>query len=192
MSSETMKALTMQLTRDAYFDPHVTCIVAYTDSNPYVGFLAFKKFPPDPNVSYRDWILKSLNKYYSNFLYWWYGAQIVQKRFHYNELQYGAALYKTGLLKNPKGFIHIHFVCVDPALQGNGVGGYLLDMAHDLADEYQIPCFLMASKMAFKMYEHLGYKTSVIANLVDEDTGELIRESPGMIREPKQPSSHET
>ncbi|WBW72675.1 N-acetyltransferase [Schizosaccharomyces osmophilus] len=184
VSSAALVAIVKHFGRKAYLDPHVNCKVAYTSSHPYLGFLAYEQLPP-AKLSYYEKFIKWVNSLYERFLYWWYDASAVKRRMQYNEVQYGTMLYKTGLLAQPNGFLHVHLISVNPDIQKKGVGKAILNIVHRDADKYRLPCFLVASTAGFGMYEHLGYRTIATTELRDDETGELVKLSSGMIRDAK-------
>ncbi|EPY50879.1 N-acetyltransferase [Schizosaccharomyces cryophilus OY26] len=186
VSPSGLVAITKHFGRKAYFDPHVKCKVAYTSSRPYLGFLAYEQFPhTSSQLSYYQKLMNWVNSLYERFLYWWYDAGAVKRRMQYNEVQYGTALYKTGLFNHPGGFLHVHLVAVDPEIQKRGIGKALLNIVHNDADMHRLPSFLVASTIGFGMYEHLGYRTAVTTELRDDETGEIVKISSCMIRDAK-------
>ncbi|EPX74758.1 N-acetyltransferase [Schizosaccharomyces octosporus yFS286] len=184
ISPSALLPLTKLFSRKIYLNPRVNCKVAYTSSHPYVGFLAYEQFP-SVKLSYRERFIQWLHGLYERFIYWWYDAGALKRRAQYNEVQYETALYKTGLLTQPNGFIMVHLVSVNPDSQKKGVGKAMLNIVHRDADSHQLPCFLFASTVGYGMYEHLGYRTAVTTELRDDETGELIKISSGMIRDAK-------
>ncbi|EEB08179.2 N-acetyltransferase [Schizosaccharomyces japonicus yFS275] len=185
-SDRVSRILTVYLTLDSYVDPLKDMFVASTTTNKYAGMLAYKYVTPKqtPKPWWRQLIVWA-TMLLGALMFWILGAQQVRRRFEYNGVEYRKALVETGLLEKPNGYVHVDLLAVHVDEQHKGIAGILMDIAHDCARKHNVPSFLMASQAGFDMYVHMGYKHVSTAVLIDERTGDVVRNSPAMIWEPK-------
>ena len=72
----------------------------------------------------------------------------------------------------------------DPAFQGRGAGGMLLQWGAKKADELEVPCYLEASKKGHGLYVKYGYKDVDVFKVdLRKYGGDEVYEQPVMIRE---------
>ena len=87
-------------------------------------------------------------------------------------------------LPHTKLTLDLHLLHTDPALQGRGAGGLLLDRIIKRADELGLPIYLESSAAGHRFYQHRGLKDVELFKVDFRPYGGPVHEQPLMLREP--------
>jgi GNAT superfamily N-acetyltransferase len=81
--------------------------------------------------------------------------------------------------------IDLHMLHTDPAFQGRGAGGKLIEWGTKIADELGLPTYLEASPKGYRVYQRHGFKDLEVFDLdLAKYGGTGTYKEPIMLREP--------
>ena len=81
--------------------------------------------------------------------------------------------------------VDLHMLHADPAFQGRGAGGLLVEWSTKKADELGLPAYLEASPKGYRVYQHYGFKDLEVIDFdLTKYGGSGVYREPLMIREP--------
>jgi GNAT superfamily N-acetyltransferase len=79
----------------------------------------------------------------------------------------------------------LHMLHADPAFQGRGAGGMLVEWGTKKADELGLPAYLEASPKGYRVYQRYGFKDLEVLEFDLTHYGSTgVYKEPLMIREP--------
>jgi GNAT superfamily N-acetyltransferase len=81
--------------------------------------------------------------------------------------------------------IDLHMLHADPAFQGRGAGGMLVEWGTKIADELGLPAYLESSPKGYRVYQRYGFKDLEVFDFdMAPHGGTGLYKEPLMIREP--------
>ncbi|KAH7357429.1 acyl-CoA N-acyltransferase [Pyrenochaeta sp. MPI-SDFR-AT-0127] len=99
-------------------------------------------------------------------------------------LLYGGLKDRKKEIMGNKPHLYLHMLSTDPAFQGKGAGGMLVDWGTRKADELNLPAYLESSAAGRRVYQKRGFRDIEVFKVDFSPFGGTLHEQPLMLREP--------